>query len=122
MRMNFQHTETNLPLENEYPKLIRDKIPELVKQEGIVPSIRKIQNDEEFLEYILKKIVEEAQELSEAKTDSNILEEIADVYEIINALKQLKNLSDADIEAVQTQKRQKRGGFDERIIMLKTPR
>ena len=27
--MKYSHTETDLPIENQYPELVRDKIPEL---------------------------------------------------------------------------------------------
>ncbi len=119
--MSFEHTETALPLENEYPKLVRDKIPEIVRQKGIEPAAQSAEGDQEYLEFILKKIVEEAQELSEAHSDSNIVEEIADVYEIIDALIALKELSKADILDVQNEKREKRGAFNDRLIMTKRP-
>lgn len=77
---------TNLPIENEYPKLVRDKIPEIIKQlKGLNVPVRQLSEDSEFLEYLLKKIVEEAGELSQATTDSNLKEEIANVYEIVDA-------------------------------------
>jgi predicted house-cleaning noncanonical NTP pyrophosphatase (MazG superfamily) len=119
--MSFEHTETNLPLENEYPKLIRDRIPDLVHRKGVKTSTRKAASDEEYLEFLSKKIVEEAQELSEAESNSNITEEIADVYEIVDALIALKKLSKTNIAAVQQEKRDKRGGFEERLIMLEKP-
>jgi predicted house-cleaning noncanonical NTP pyrophosphatase (MazG superfamily) len=30
--MNFKHFETDLKIENEYPKLVRDNIPEIVEK------------------------------------------------------------------------------------------
>ena len=69
----------------------------------------------------MKKIVEEAQDLSEAESISNITEEIADVYEIVDALITLKKLSKSEINSVQCEKRQKRGGFEDRLIMLENP-
>jgi predicted house-cleaning noncanonical NTP pyrophosphatase (MazG superfamily) len=101
--------------------LIRDSIPEIVRQKGIEPSTRMAENDQEYLGFILKKVVEEAQELSEAKADSNIIEEIADVYEIIDALIELKQFSKSDVTKVQSEKREKRGAFNKRLIMLKRP-
>jgi len=120
--MSFQHTETDLPLENEYPKLIRDRIPELVRQKGVEPSIRKANSNDEYAAFVLKKVAEEAQELSKAETESNLIEEIADVYEIIDALIKAKQLSPEEIAAVKKEKRQKRGGFDDQLIMLELPK
>ncbi len=117
--MSFEHTEIDLPVENEYPKLVRDRIPEIIKQiERQDVPVRQLSKDSEFLEYLLKKIIEEAEELSEATTDSNLKEEIADVYEIIDAIIELKKLSTTEINSIQDEKRQKRGGFKQRLLML----
>lgn len=116
--MSFTHTITNLPKENEYPKLVRDKIPEIVKTYDGIDVPTRILNDEEYLTYLLKKVVEEAEELSGAETDSNLVEEIADVYEIIDSILALKNVSREEVLAVRDEKREKRGGFDKRILML----
>lgn len=117
--MKFQHTVTDLPIENEYPKLVRDKIPEIIKQkEGRIAATRVLDDDNEFLGFLLKKVVEEAEELSRATSDHNIQEEIADVYEIIDTIIKLKGMSAKDITTTQDEKRAKRGGFDQRLIML----
>jgi len=115
--MTFEHTFTDLPAENEYPKLIRDRIPEIILADGRKVDTRTL-DDEEFLQYLLKKITEEAQELENATTDSNILEEIADVREILDSILELKSVSPEEIQAIQDEKRQKRGGFKLRLLML----
>src|SRR6185503_15748624 len=116
--MTRHRTVTDHSLENEYPKLIRDKIPQIIKQkDGIDVPVRSL-SDKEFLLYLLKKILEETQELSRAESDENLKEEIADVYEIIDALVELKKFSKSDIAALQDEKREKRGGFKQRLLML----
>jgi predicted house-cleaning noncanonical NTP pyrophosphatase (MazG superfamily) len=117
--MSFEHTETDLPVEKEYPKLVRDRIPEIIiANEGIVVPTRTLTNDKEYLAYLLRKVREEAEELSEATTDSNIIEEVADVYEIIDTVLALKGIERSIVLASQKDKREKRGGFSERILML----
>jgi predicted house-cleaning noncanonical NTP pyrophosphatase (MazG superfamily) len=116
--MSFTHTMTNLPKENEYPKLVRDKIPEIVKAHEGIDAPTKILDDEEYLAYLLKKVVEEATELSETETDDHLQEEIADVYEIIDSILKLKHMNRDDVLKVQDEKRAKRGGFEQRILML----
>lgn len=113
----YQHTITDLPAENEYPKLIRDRIPEIIAADGRIVDTRTL-DDEEFLRYLLKKVIEEAEELAHATTKSNMLEEIADVREILDTLLKLKGVSDEQIQAIQDEKRQKRGGFEARLLML----
>jgi predicted house-cleaning noncanonical NTP pyrophosphatase (MazG superfamily) len=116
-RMKYEHTITDLPAENEYPKLIRDRIPEIILAGGREVETR-ILDEDEFLHFLLKKAVEEAQELQHATSDSNIVEEIADVREVLNTILELKGVSPEQIQAVQDEKRQKRGGFKSRLLML----
>lgn len=119
--MAFTHTDTELPIEDKYPKLIRDKIPALVESQGKTASIRKLADDKEYLKYLLAKLIEEAAELAHAETSHNQEEELADVYEVLDAVLELLKLSRADITIVQDEKRQKRGGFKERLLMLTRP-
>ncbi len=43
---------------------------------------------------------------------------MADVFEIITAMLEVKKLTIEDIIAVQKEKREKNGGFEKRILML----
>lgn len=67
-----------------YNKLVRDKIPEIIAKEGKTVKFRAVKG-EELDEAIRKKILEEAAELASAKTDSDIVEEAADLIEIVEA-------------------------------------
>lgn len=110
---------TNLPAENEYPKLVRDRIPEIIKKKsGCDVPTRILSDDKEFLKYLAKKLLEEVSELSYSLTHGNFAEETADILEIITAMLKVKNLTIEDIIAVQKEKREKNGGFKRRILML----
>lgn len=115
----FEHTVTNLPEENEYPKLVRDLIPDIIKDNDGVDVPIEILSDEDFELRLKKKAVEEAVELVDAESDSHLLEEIADLREILDTLERLKGFTSEQVQVVQNEKRQKRGGFDKRILMLK---
>ena len=58
----------------EYNKLIRDKIPEIIESSGKKCDI-EVLNDEQYLEYLNKKIMEEVKEYLE----SGEIEELADL-------------------------------------------
>jgi predicted house-cleaning noncanonical NTP pyrophosphatase (MazG superfamily) len=104
----------------EYPKLVRDKIPQIIKQNDGIDVPTKIASDDgEFLDYLLKKMIEESTELSNAPKEGNLEEEMADIFEVIDAILKLKKQTVNDIAVIQKEKREKRGGFDERIIMLR---
>lgn len=114
----FTHTVTDIPIENEYPKLVRDRIPEIIKNEDGRDVPVEVLDDTAFEARLRQKTVEEAVELSEADTDDHLLEEIADVLEVIGELSELKGFTKEQIEQVQTEKRLKRGGFKKRLLML----
>jgi predicted house-cleaning noncanonical NTP pyrophosphatase (MazG superfamily) len=108
-------------MKNEYPKLVRDLIPEIIKQnEGVEPKTRILEDDAEYLDALAKKIVEEAAELQSSlkEVDGNFEEKLADIFEVIYAILKLKNKSIEDVIPIHEEKRKKRGGFDKRILML----
>jgi predicted house-cleaning noncanonical NTP pyrophosphatase (MazG superfamily) len=119
--MDYTHTETDIPAENEYPKLVRDKIPELIRKDGKVPLTQTL-GDEDILQYLLTKLIEESSELAAAKTLEHQKEELADVYEVIEALLAALSISDADIKKVQASKKQERGGFEDRVLLVSKPK
>ncbi len=71
-----------------YNKLVRDKIPEIIAQQGKSVSFRALQGDE--LKKALKdKLIEEVQELVNAETEEEIIEEIADVLEVLSFIQHM---------------------------------
>lgn len=114
---SHEYSIINSPEEDEYPKLIRDKIPEIAQASGKEIDTRRLE-DEELLHYLLKKAVEEARELAHPTSEANLLEEIADLREVIDAILELKGVSAEQIQVIQNEKKQKRGGFKLRLLML----
>lgn len=88
-------------------KLVRDRIPEIIRQQGGTPAVEQIAG--ERLRLALKdKLVEEADEVRQAE---NMIEELADVEEVIDALIEAYGLDRDAIELAKADKRAKRGGF-----------
>jgi len=119
--MSYSHTGTDLPIEDKYPKLVRDKIPELVESQGKKASTRVLSEDSDYLKYLLAKLIEEATELVHAETKDNQEEELADVYEVLGIILELLEFTQDDIAKTQKEKQEKRGGFNERLLMLSKP-
>ena len=82
-------------MKKTYNKLVRDKIPEIIKNNGEIPKIR-ILNDEEYKEELELKLYEEYKEVIESNSTDR-LEELADLLEVINALANLENKDLSDI-------------------------
>jgi len=94
-------------------KLVRDKIPEIIREKGGNPKVRVASKDE--LDVLLReKIVEEAQEF----LFSGDSEELVDIQEAIAALIKLRNADPALLELQRHSKLLARGGFDEGYVLL----
>jgi len=98
-----------------YKKLVRDKIPEIIKANGEEP-ITKILNDEEYKKELEIKLLEECHEVIEASNKER-LEEIADLYEVIKALLYIENSSLDEIKTIAKEKEVKRGAFKDKIYL-----
>jgi len=95
-----------------YNKLVRDKIPEYIKNHGVIP-ITHIAEDEEYWQKLKEKLLEEVQEFNEDET----LEELADILEVIDAIVAYKQFSPQEIRDTKEKKASKRGTFKDRIIL-----
>lgn len=102
----------------KYNKLIRDRIPEIVKKAGWKPTVRTLKKSE-FLNAIKKKVLEEAGELIQTKDKKGIIDEIADIQELIDVLTSEIKLTESHIKKFQSAKREKRGGFKKRLFLIK---
>lgn len=97
-----------------YNKLVRDKIPKIITEDNR-KAITKTLNDEEYLKELNRKIQEEVEEYLE----SDSVEELADIVEVIYGILNAKNISIEEFEDVRKSKVQKRGAFKERIFLEK---
>ena len=95
-----------------YGKLVRDKIVDIIKANGENPKYYKL-SDEEFLNELHKKLIEEANEFIEEDNP----EELADLMEVIYSIAKLKNINLEEVEQVRQNKRNKRGGFEDKIYL-----
>lgn len=102
-----------------YNKLVRDKIPEIIKKDGEVPFTR-ILDGEEYKEELKKKLQEEVEELVLAKTNEELIKEISDVLEVLEYMEKSFGLDKQEILKVKEERKQKRGGFDKKIFLEKT--
>lgn len=96
-------------------KLIRDQIPNLMLAKGIVMH-NKVLDKEEFIQKLKDKLLEECQEVNESQTSDELLEELADVLEVIHALSNVLDISIEQIEQKRIEKRKQKGGFEGRIF------
>lgn len=104
-------------MERVYNKLVRDKIPEIIKAKNETPITREL-NLDEYRTELEKKLKDECEEVITAVGGEKI-EELADVLEALKALAKLENATLEDIIAVANKKAEKRGAFDKKIFLEK---
>lgn len=94
-----------------FNKLIRNKLPARMKLEGVIVHREQL-NEKQYLEKLKLKLLEEANEVSEATNKESIIKELADVLEVIHALALAIG---KDIDAVESErlvKREANGHFE----------
>jgi predicted house-cleaning noncanonical NTP pyrophosphatase (MazG superfamily) len=96
----------------KYDKLIRDRIPEIIENSGKKYQIHTVDHDT-AIEYLIKKFDEELTEFQEECSKV----EPADVLELIHGLAYQLDYDMDEIEKIRLDKREKRGGFEKRIIL-----
>jgi Uncharacterized conserved protein len=99
-----------------YNKLVRDKIPKIIIDNGEKPIIR-ILLDYEYEQELLKKLNEEYEEVLSAKENDDLIEECADMLEVLLALIELKGYNMEDLLRTREEKNIKRGGFKQKIFL-----
>lgn len=99
----------------EFNKLVRDKIPEIIKSRGDIPFVH-IATEKEYEDALVTKLGEEVKEFFA----DPCTEEIADILEVLHAICNLKNISLNELEEIRKKKVEERGGFNQRIILEKT--
>ncbi|MCC5897910.1 MAG: nucleotide pyrophosphohydrolase [Phormidium sp. GEM2.Bin31] len=98
-------------------KLVRDRIPEIIKNAGKHCQIEYL-NPEDYRQALRDKLIEEAQEAAQAD-DDHLLSELADLTEVIGALLTSYHIPPERLRQQQQQRHQERGGFEQKIRLLR---
>ncbi|AFU11605.1 Phosphoribosyl-ATP pyrophosphohydrolase [Bacillus thuringiensis MC28] len=98
-------------------KLIRNKIPKIIKAKGKTP-ITRILPEDEYIKELCKKTGEELTEYIEAKTKPDRLEELSDLLELINALAEHEGATLEEINNIRKKKAEERGGFSDQVFLI----
>lgn len=98
-----------------YNKLVRDRIPEIIKADGRHP-VTRILDQAGYQAALVAKLLEEVQEASAAHA-ANLPAELADVLEVLQALVCTLGMTWEDLLSLTARKRAERGGFSDRIFL-----
>jgi len=100
-----------------YNKLIRDRIPEIIEASGKSYEVRKL-DATAYKQRLREKLLEEGHEVLEAANKATLVEELADVLEVFEAMLKAEGLSLDEVKDKQLTKRQERGGFEGGLELL----
>ncbi len=96
----------------KFSKLVRDKIVGSIISNGGNPRWKTL-SKKDYIEELKKKMIEESSELISV-TKEELVEEIADLQEIIDNLIKTLDVSKQDLAKIQKEKNKKKGSFKKR--------
>ena len=96
-----------------FNKLVRDKIPDIIREGGGRPHT-EILSAAAYITELDKKLDEEIAEYQESKE----LEELADALEVIYAICEARGYTVEKLQEVREEKRRLRGGFEKRVLLV----
>ena len=99
----------------EFGKIVRDRIPEIIEQNGS-RAIARIPGKEEIIGGLEVKLTEELTEYLE----DHSLEEMADLLEVMHGILHHRGVSWEELERIRLEKKEKRGGFEQGIWLIAT--
>ena len=96
-----------------YQKLVRDKIPQIIAEQGQRANVRILEK-EEYARALEQKLDEEVAEFHAGKNT----EELADILEVVFALAENLGCSQETLMDIRQEKRSRRGGFENRVFLI----
>ncbi len=108
---------TNKAKKIYYNKLIRDKVPNTIKNRGFRCKTSKL-SLKRFKRELLKKVGEEASSLPKLKSKKEIANELADIMAVIDELKKTYQISESLIKSEIKNNNRKKGGFKKRLFLF----
>lgn len=97
-------------------KLVRDRIPQLIRARGAEP-VTYVAEVDEYHSRLRDKLGEEFEEFLAADEES-ALEELADMLEVMHALAAHLGGDSAQLEKIRESKARERGCFADRVVWL----
>ena len=105
-------------MRQEHNKLVRDRIPEIIRKSGIECQAVTL-SEIEYRQALRQKLIEESQEAATAN-NYDLVVEIADLLEVVDALLKSYGISYHQVRLEQDKKRASKGDFENQTMLLWT--
>lgn len=102
-----------------YGKLVRDNIPDKIVANGETPVIRILNGDDGYKAELIRKLLEEAEEVKKAENTADITAELADVLETMKAYAHHCGIPWHKVIWKRLLRKWKDGGFKKRIFLIR---
>ena len=99
-------------------KLVRDKIPEIIEKEHWYVDFY-VADDKEYRKFLFEKLLEESDEVYDTQTKQELIEEIADLFEVVETILKNENIGLDEVKKVQEEKRKLKWWFKKKFILRK---
>jgi len=102
-----------------FDKLVRDKIPQIISAHGEQVSTRKV-SENDLVQALKRKTIEEAYELFRTDNETDVREELSDLYEVMMTLASIYKITPEMIKTSAKKKKTAKGGFKDGVYLLQT--
>lgn len=100
-----------------YYKLVRDKIPQILKNNKKNVIYKKL-NTEEFSYYLKLKIKEEINDLIDEKDKNKLIEHLTDIYELLDLFEQDNQINKSKIKKIMSERAKTHGLYNKKIFLI----
>lgn len=99
-------------------RLVRDYVGQIPwDREEMKQHLRPVHDDQEHKALLRLKLEEEVAELLAARSEAEMVDELVDIYEVLEAFVDQHHISREDIAQRQANKYQERGGFLTGVVL-----
>lgn len=106
-------------MEQIFNKLVRNNIPDKMRDDGEQAIVRVLSMEEYKIE-LYKRLEEGTNEVINAENNEVLIEELSDLYEVLNSIMLINKLNFNEVENARKQKLDEYGGYEKRIYLKKT--
>lgn len=99
-----------------YYKIVRNKMPQIIKKNGKIAIYKKL-NKEDFYYYLKLKLKEKINNLIEDDNKEKIINNLSDIYEIIDLYLKENKINNKEIKKEIKLKEKKYGNYDKKIFL-----
>ncbi len=97
-------------------KLIRDKIPEIIESQGRTANIT-IAGEFDLPVLAWEKVLEELNEVESSKNRDQFIEELGDLYEVLDKYLEVMEITKEEIQNSRDSKNLKNGAFTKNFVL-----